>query len=506
MNFLPMKKILEHLENLPTLPGIVLKILEAVRDENKNPDDLGKILSLDPPLSGKILGLINSAFYALPVKITSVPHAVKLLGLNTVKKVALSFSLLHLVKSNTKDEFNYAEFWRNSVMAGVVCRFLTKQASPDLAEDSFTLGLLHEIGRLGLNQSMPKQYNLVLKEQRNTQCEFYEAEKQILGFTHMELSGVLIKQWGLPDFFYEPVKNHHLPEVLETLAEPAALLGKVLFLATQVVEYFSGRRKTISLGILKIYLAHWGFARHIQADALIEETHKQTKEISELFEIHLEDKSEYLELIEKARLELIQISDLILQEMLVQQNRLKSLQDEVMRDGLTGLFNFKSFHYFLNQEYDRAKRYRIPLTLIIADIDYFKSVNDNFGHPAGDKMLSIISKSLKNSLRNSDIIARYGGEEFAMLLMDTPVPESLVAVERLRSIIENLTMEYEGRVIQVTMSFGVAWLQPESDLSQEEWVKRADQALYEAKRRGRNRIFADVGAQQGVFRAAAGRG
>jgi two-component system, cell cycle response regulator len=492
MNHLPMKNILEHLENLPTIPGIVLKILEAVRDENTNLDDLGKILSLDPPLSGKILGLINSAFYSLPVKITSVAHAVKLLGLNTVKKVALSFSLLHLVKDNTKDEFNYADFWRDSVMTAVVCRFLAMKVLPALAEDSFTLGLLHEIGRLGLNQSLSKQYNLVLKEQKDSQCDFYEAEKQILGFTHMELSGMLIKQWGLPDFLYEPAENHHLPEVLEILPDPAGLLGKVLFLATQVVEYFSGPRKSISLAILKNYLARWVFAQHIQADDLIKETHKQIKEISELFEIHLEEEGEYLELIEKARLELIQISDRLLQEMIVQQNNLKSLQDEVMRDGLTSLFNYKGFHYFLNKEYYRAKRYRNTLTLIVGDIDHFKLVNDNFGHRAGDKVLQVIAQRLKDSLRNSDIIARHGGEEFGILLMNTPVSESLVVVERLRHIIESLAVEYEGRVISVTMSLGVALLQPESDLSKEEWVKRADQALYEAKRRGRNQMCIDT--------------
>jgi two-component system cell cycle response regulator len=501
---LPLKKILECPENLPTLPGIVLKILEAVKNENTNLDDLGKILSLDPPLSGKILGLINSAFYALPVKITSVTHAVKLLGVNTVKKVALSFSLLHLVKPERKDDFNCTDFWRNSVMTGVVCRFLAKKVLPSLAEDSFTLGLLHDIGRLGLNQSMPKQYNLVLKEQRDARCDFYEAEKQILGFNHMELSGILIKQWGLPDFFREPAENHHLPEVLETLTEPARLLGKVLFLATQVVEYFSGGRKTLSLGILKSYLRRWGFAPQIQADDLIEEAHRQTKEISELFEIRLKKESEYLELIEKARLELIQISDLILEEMLVQQNRLKSLQDEVMLDYLTGLFNYKSFQHFLNQECNRAKRYRIPLTLIIGDIDYFKSVNDTFGHSAGDKVLQAISGQLKDSLRNTDIIARHGGEEFAILLTNTSVPESLGVVERLRLIAENLAVKYEGRVIKVTMSFGVAWLQPESDLSKEELLKRADQAMYEAKRRGRNRVCVDSYADGEVIQVATG--
>jgi diguanylate cyclase (GGDEF)-like protein len=491
----PMDLLVERLDNLPTLPGVALKILGAVKDENASLDELGKILSLDPPLSGKILGLINSAFYALPVKVTSVSHAVNLLGLNTVKKVALSFSLLRLVKANKEEEgFNYAEFWRDSVMAAVVCRLLAKNVIPAMAEDGFTLGLIHEIGRLSLNQSMPKQYNLVLKERKDTLCEYYEAERQILGFTHMDLGGALIKKWGLPDCFYEPVQVHHLPDRIEPTEKPASVLGQILFLASQVVEFFAGKKKSLSLGAMKSYLSLWGFDRKIQPYTLIKEAHRHIKEISDLFEINLEDESAYLVLIEEARRELIQISDRFLQELLEQQRRVESLKDEVMRDGLTGLYNYKSFHYLVDQEYYRAKRYRLPLTLVLADIDHFKAVNDTFGHPAGDEVLRFLSDTLNTSFRKSDIIARHGGEEFGILLTETPVTDSLTVVERFRLKVKSLALEYEEKVIRVSMSFGVAFLQPGSDLSRDEWVKQADRALYEAKRRGRNRtrVYADA--------------
>lgn len=488
MNPSPIEILLERQENLPTLPGIALRILEAVKNENTHLDELGEILSMDPPLSGKILGLINSAFYALPVKVTSVSHAVNLLGLNTVKKVALSFSLLRLVKPNKEDEFDYAEFWRGSVMAAVVCRMLAKEVIPSMAEDGFTLGLLHEIGRLSLNRCLPKQYNLVLKEQRDTPCEFYEAEKQILGFTHMELGGALIKQWGLPEFFYEPVQLHHFPEQIETTTKPANTLGKVLFIASQVVEYFSGKKRFLSLGAMKNYLAKWGFDRKIVADSLMEEALRHVNEISDLFEVELENDGAYLKLIDEARKELIHISDRFLQDLLEHQKRVESLKDEVMRDGLTGLFNYKSFYYFLNQEYLRAQRYRLPLTLVIADIDFFKNVNDIYGHPAGDQVLHYIAQNLNNSLRTSDIVARHGGEEFGILLPETPLADALVVIERLRKMVESLVVEHEGRTIRVSMSFGLSFFQPESKLSKEELVKFADQAMYEAKRRGRNRV------------------
>ena len=277
--------------------------------------------------------------------------------------------------------------------------------------------------------------------------------------------------------------------------EPANTLGQILFLASQVVEYFSGKKKSLSLGALKSYLSRWGFDRKIQAYALIKEAHRHIKEISDLFEINLEDESAYLGLIEEARRELIQISDRFLEELLEQQRRVESLKDEVMRDGLTGLYNYKSFHYFVDKEHYRAKRYHLPLTLVLADIDHFKTVNDTFGHPAGDEVLRLLSETLNVSLRNSDIIARHGGEEFGILLTETPVTDSLMVVERFRLMVESLALEYEGKAIKVTMSFGLAFFQPGSDLSRDDWVKQADRALYEAKRRGRNRtcVYADAG-------------
>jgi two-component system cell cycle response regulator len=334
----------------------------------------------------------------------------------------------------------------------------------------------------------PKQYILVIKERQKIHCDYHQAEKQILGFTHMELGAALIEKWGLPDYFFKPVQRHHLPEEMGHAEDPAGRLDKVLFLASQVVEYFSGPKKSFSLGNLKGYLARWGFDLNIQADALIEEAHQQMKEISVLFDIRLEDEGAYLTLIEEARKELILISDRFLQELLAQQKRIESLKDEVMRDGLTGLFNYKSFHFFLNQEYIRAHRYRLPLSLVMADIDHFKSINDTFGHAAGDEVLRILSQRLNTTLRHSDILARYGGEEFGILLTETPITDSLIVVERLRSMVKSMAVEYEGQTIKVTMSFGLALFQPESSLSKDELIKQADHALYEAKRQGRNRV------------------
>ena len=108
------EQIVRNIEDLPTLPGIAMRILEAVKKEGANLEEIGDVLSTDPPLSAKVLKIINSPFYALPRKITSVPHAVSLLGINTVKSLALSFSLVKGFKKG-RSEFDYTLFWKTSL-------------------------------------------------------------------------------------------------------------------------------------------------------------------------------------------------------------------------------------------------------------------------------------------------------------------------------------------------------------------------------------------------------
>ena len=120
----------QKLDNLPTLPGIVMKILEAVRSEEASLNKITNILSKDPSLTAKILGLINSAFYNLPTKVTSISHAVQLLGINAVKKVALSFSLVRSFPQRNKGTFDYQAFWKNSLLSAVSCRLIAEKILP----------------------------------------------------------------------------------------------------------------------------------------------------------------------------------------------------------------------------------------------------------------------------------------------------------------------------------------------------------------------------------------
>jgi diguanylate cyclase (GGDEF)-like protein len=160
-------------------------------------------------------------------------------------------------------------------------------------------------------------------------------------------------------------------------------------------------------------------------------------------------------------------------------------------DALTGLSNRRAFFSVLEQHLSLANRYSRPLSIILADIDHFKGVNDSFGHQAGDAVLAHFARLMKNTLRTSDIAARIGGEEFALLLPETASQGAYCLAERLRSAVVENVCYHAGDPIHLTVSFGLACLSGESHSgapSCDEFMHLADDALYCAKREGRNRV------------------
>lgn len=154
-------------------------------------------------------------------------------------------------------------------------------------------------------------------------------------------------------------------------------------------------------------------------------------------------------------------------------------------DALTGIANRRHFFEYFQKMHAHAIRHKTPLSLVMADLDFFKVINDQYGHQIGDEVLFGFAQLLQNNSREEDLPARYGGEEFAILLVSTNATQALNQAERVRSEIEK--EEFGALKLKITASFGVASLQEGEDI--ESLLKRADQALYEAKSAGRNQVI-----------------
>lgn len=171
----------------------------------------------------------------------------------------------------------------------------------------------------------------------------------------------------------------------------------------------------------------------------------------------------------------------------------KTLEDELRRrsitDSLTGLYNRRHFHNILSQEVDRSRRYGRPLTLAFLDLDRFKPFNDTYGHQEGDGILRMVSQVMTESLRTMDQAFRLGGDEFSFILVETTAEQGLLAMERFRHTFnrqwESKMAYLEGDLPPVTMSIGLAQLAPDEKADQ--FIRRADLAMYEAKKDGGDR-------------------
>ncbi|MBI3540622.1 MAG: diguanylate cyclase [Deltaproteobacteria bacterium] len=163
------------------------------------------------------------------------------------------------------------------------------------------------------------------------------------------------------------------------------------------------------------------------------------------------------------------------------------LREQAEKDGLTHLYNHRHFLNTLEKEFMRARRYQRSLALIMVDLDGFKLINDTCGHPQGDQVLQNVSRLLLLSVRFVDLVARYGGDEFAILLPETDGRSATRIAERINHEIQKNPFLYEKKVFPISASLGVACLNETID-SAGKFLKEADQALYEAKKNGRNRV------------------
>jgi diguanylate cyclase len=175
------------------------------------------------------------------------------------------------------------------------------------------------------------------------------------------------------------------------------------------------------------------------------------------------------------------------------QHNLEAIRAETMTDPLTGLGNRKYFDRAVIETVKQAKQSGEPLSLLMFDIDHFKSFNDNYGHLTGDQVLRLVAMSLRQTIKGKDIIARYGGEEFAVVLPNTALRQALSVADNIRRAVmsKELKKKSTGEILgRVTISVGVSMLQP--DDSTDSLIERADACLYAAKRSGRNRVICEA--------------
>src|SRR5690242_14645072 len=203
-------------DSLPTLPAAALRILQLTRDESTSIDEIGAIIARDPALSVKVLRAVNSPFYGIPQKISSVQQAAVMLGMHSVKMIVLGFSLTSCMRNGHRGGFSHMAFWKRSMYSASAARVLSGHVLPSRQEECFIAALLMDIGTLVLDQLLGEQYTEVY-ERASSHSELSIVETHALGVTHAEVAGMLAEHWRLPEELAVPMTHHHAPLSVEDL-------------------------------------------------------------------------------------------------------------------------------------------------------------------------------------------------------------------------------------------------------------------------------------------------
>jgi diguanylate cyclase (GGDEF)-like protein len=484
---------LRSLVNFPSPPGVATHIIELARDPDIEMGKVAKALSMDSALSTKILRIANSPLYAQRRKSENLRQALVVLGLNATLTLALSFSLVKSLRTGKANGISHPFYWRRALLAATAARALADAMRQSMAEEIFLAALLQDIGILALDKAVPDLYAAGESLQRD-HTALARTELKRVQADHAEIGGWLMSTWNLPDRLHRAISHSHQIDLSPT-TDSAQIFERCVALSGLVADLFLLERaqrqfaETAQAAERSLGMDKMAFGQVLgTVGAMIPETEA-------IFETDLLAKQHPELILEQARDVLMLRSLHALREINTlhtaaetSATRALELEEETRRDALTGVYNRAYLDQALIHEFEHATRHKWPLSVAFMDLDNFKLINDKFGHQAGDRVLQATARILRSNTRETDLISRYGGEEFVVLLPATDV-------ETARSICERIVIAFQSTAhvigsdhANVTISIGCATHGVQTAFSSaEDLVKAADQALYTAKMRGRNR-------------------
>jgi putative nucleotidyltransferase with HDIG domain len=217
----------DELQDLPPLPAVVVRVMQTINDPTTSAADLNRLISSDQAIASKVLRLVNSSYYGFPRRISTITHAVVILGFNTVRNLTTSLGVFNAFDSHgAQTALDRNQFWAHSigtaVAAGVVAK--RKAIPTKLAEEVFVGGLLHDIGKLFLDQYFPDQYAIALKLAKAAKISIWDAEKTALGVGHALVGKRIAEKWNLPPSLTSMVTLHHQPAFAKESFEITAVV------------------------------------------------------------------------------------------------------------------------------------------------------------------------------------------------------------------------------------------------------------------------------------------
>ncbi|MBX3359704.1 MAG: HDOD domain-containing protein [Phycisphaeraceae bacterium] len=471
---------------LPSLPSAAVRLLELTADPHVTITQIAGAIQSDPAMATKVLKTVNSSYYALQQPCRTIQRALGYLGLNTVKSVALGFSLVECSKGASKSGFDLDAYWRRATFCAAGAKRLATETRACDPEEAFLGALVQDIGMLACNATFGQDYAAVIHEAGEDHDRLFTTERQALGFDHCSAGEALAERWKLPPSLVRCIARHHL-----AVTENSEFTALVRVVALAGV--FAGALTLKSNGEKIERAGEWGKSwfglTSERVVGLIESAAADGAELARALEVRTGENPDIAAILASAQ------ERLVMQQIELQHNN-EVLVKQTVTDALTGAYNRRYFDDTVSAAFKAACQPGGSVSVLFIDADKFKAVNDEHGHKAGDAVLMELSRRLAEHVGDAGDVCRYGGEEFGVILPASTLDRAMEMAESLRAAMEATPVSLEGtgakaQAIKVTISVGVASMEPGAGISfasPEALVHAADQGVYAAKRGGRNRV------------------
>jgi len=413
------------------------------------------------------------------------------LGLRTVKVMALSFSLVDSMRDSDACEFDYQNYWRRSLTTAVAAWLLADNTNPPLRDEAFVGGLLSDIGMLAALHCTPEEYAPVVKGYQSTQTPPQILEQQILGITHAQLSQILLNAWGLPEPLCLAVTGHHGEKVDPEPKDPSLTL--ILQSAAAIADLFCQSTPGQNMAQAVMNVRDWTQIPEGDLDKLLQILDKKVTETASLFSLDIGKMRNYLDIQMDAAAQLGRLSAAAEEESHLAKEQAQSVMGRIEQiaqksntDMLTLISNRAGFDEHIGRAFHDAFTRAQPLGLILMDIDHLKQFNDAYGHQTGDAVLREIGRCLTKVSSLGAFPARFSGEEFAILKLNATSDAVRDLAEQIREAVQNIRVQAGDKAVGVTASLGAAVAKVSRNSKAEDLIQQADASLYVAKSSGRN--------------------
>ncbi|MCK4841057.1 MAG: HDOD domain-containing protein [Methylococcales bacterium] len=285
MNELSPQLLIKDSFKLFSLPDIYFQIAEMINDPRFTASDMGKVISIDPGLSARLLKVVNSSFYGFQARIDTISRAITIIGTEDLHALVLATTVIDKFSNIPSELVNMTDYWLRCVHTGIIAKLLAKKTAVLHSERLFMTGLLHDIGSLILYSKLPEKSRDVLLSANNDRRLVGGLEQEIIGFTHADVGAALIKSWGLPESLYEAVACYLNPD----LAQAHKLDAYLLYLASRLTDI---SQQYDSVDKLLIELSNEGLSIiRLDTEQILAVKKQADEEFTDIFELMAPGKS-----------------------------------------------------------------------------------------------------------------------------------------------------------------------------------------------------------------------